>query len=268
MKGDWAFDMFPETERVVYARNPLDEVTCELRFPPILKISGESPIAFQEQVRKNYPMYKKHNDLEIPKNLPQEIAHLIAADFALGKQPIHDFSSRDDLWTIRLSNDLLAMNCNQYERWEKFRSEFYTAYTAFSESYHPSYFQRVSLRYKNLILRSRLDLVDEPWIKLINPQVCGWLGDSNIADSVASIKTTALLKLPDHRGIVKVQAYLAHFQPVNEIVFVIDLEVATDNQTETNHVLDLLDKFHTDARTIFRYCITDTLHTSLQPTPC
>ena len=260
--------MFPETERVVYARNPLDEVTCELTFPPILRISAEEPIAFQEQIRKSYPMYKKQNDIHLPKSLPDEIARLISADLALSQKAIHDFRSRDERWAIRLTNESLALNCNIYKRWEEFRSELVAAYNALEENYQPSYFQRMGLRYKNLIQRSTLGLGDEPWVELINPRVCGWLSDPRIAESVASTKTTSLIKLPNKRGLVKIHAHLANLQPSGEIVFVIDLEIATETQTETNDVLTILDKFHTDARTIFRHCITDRLHSHLQPTSC
>ena len=49
---------FPEVERVIYERNPLDEVICQLRFPAILKID-EPPIAFQEQIRTRYPFRRR-----------------------------------------------------------------------------------------------------------------------------------------------------------------------------------------------------------------
>lgn len=43
--------LFPPTQRVIYHKNPLVEVVCQLRFPTILKIDAEIPVAFQEAVR-------------------------------------------------------------------------------------------------------------------------------------------------------------------------------------------------------------------------
>ena len=50
---------FPDSERVIYQRNPLLEVICQLRFPSILRIDSEAPAVFQERVRKEYPMYQE-----------------------------------------------------------------------------------------------------------------------------------------------------------------------------------------------------------------
>ena len=41
---------FKDTERVIYNKNPLIEVVCQLRFPRILTISETQPTSFQEKV--------------------------------------------------------------------------------------------------------------------------------------------------------------------------------------------------------------------------
>jgi hypothetical protein len=38
---------FPEAERVIYSRNPLAEVACQLRFPRILALDERIPADFQ-----------------------------------------------------------------------------------------------------------------------------------------------------------------------------------------------------------------------------
>lgn len=48
---------FPPTPRVRYELNPIQEVICQLRYPPILRIGAEAPAAFQEVIRKDYPLY-------------------------------------------------------------------------------------------------------------------------------------------------------------------------------------------------------------------
>ena len=43
--------MFSNEPRCIYRKNQLAEVICQLRFPEILKISAEAPVAFQEAIR-------------------------------------------------------------------------------------------------------------------------------------------------------------------------------------------------------------------------
>ena len=47
---------FPEATRVIYHKNPLTDVICQLRFPPILKIDSEIPSLFQDTIREQYPL--------------------------------------------------------------------------------------------------------------------------------------------------------------------------------------------------------------------
>ena len=47
----------PETPRMIYKTNPLIEVTCQFRFPTILKISSRPPAAFQDQSRNQFPHF-------------------------------------------------------------------------------------------------------------------------------------------------------------------------------------------------------------------
>ena len=50
---------FPEVKRVIYKKNPLDRVICQLRFAPILKIDAEIPADFQEMIRADFPNYSE-----------------------------------------------------------------------------------------------------------------------------------------------------------------------------------------------------------------
>ena len=50
---------FPETERVIYEKNPLNKVICQLRYPPILRIDSEVPSKFQDAIIDNFPLYNE-----------------------------------------------------------------------------------------------------------------------------------------------------------------------------------------------------------------
>src|SRR5512133_4231716 len=59
---------FPKVKRVIYRHNPLDQVICQIRFPPILKIDAQIPSEFQDRVRKHFPSYSESLqwDVEVP----------------------------------------------------------------------------------------------------------------------------------------------------------------------------------------------------------
>jgi uncharacterized protein (TIGR04255 family) len=71
---------FPEAPRVIYEKNPLDEVLCQLRFPTVLKIDAEPPAAFQELIRADYPFYERKPTFKLPPGLPAGVAQMVVSD--------------------------------------------------------------------------------------------------------------------------------------------------------------------------------------------
>jgi uncharacterized protein (TIGR04255 family) len=61
---------FPDAPRVIYEKNPLETVICQLRFPAILQISATPPVAFQDSVRKVYPLFQEKPPLDIAGGCP------------------------------------------------------------------------------------------------------------------------------------------------------------------------------------------------------
>src|SRR3712207_6261824 len=126
---------FPEAERVLYEINPLDEVICQLRFPPILRIEAEAPAGFQERVRGEYPFYETKQALKLPPGLPAELAQSLAAELPFGNRKSHSFASRDQAWSLTLTREFLALTCSAYDRWEVFRARLERAALALTQEY-------------------------------------------------------------------------------------------------------------------------------------
>ena len=59
--------LFAPYERYQYARAPLLEVICQLRFPTILSIGAKEPAEFQEAIRKDFPQYAARQEQLPPK---------------------------------------------------------------------------------------------------------------------------------------------------------------------------------------------------------
>jgi len=46
---------FPVQKDVRLLKSPLNEVICQVRYPPVLRIAEENPIGFQERLRGQFP---------------------------------------------------------------------------------------------------------------------------------------------------------------------------------------------------------------------
>jgi uncharacterized protein (TIGR04255 family) len=260
--------VFPESDRVVYSRNPLFEVICQLRFPPILRISAEPPAAFQELIRGDFPLLSEKMP-EIPAGVPAPVS-LAIAEFlknAPRQQLIgYEFASPDQRWKVSLTRDFLALSASKYKRWEEFRDCFEKPLRALIKVYNPAFFTRVGLRYENLIRRSVLGLdAAEPWAKLIRPPIAGMLMDglaSNIEESV----TQTLIKLPEYNGRVRITHGLARAVDTDEESFLIDSDFFTEEQT-LDDATGILAYFNKQSGSLFRWCIEERLHAAMDPVP-
>lgn len=250
---------FPEVGRVHYEMNPLQEVICQVRFPTILRIDAETPAVFQEAIRRDYPKYEVRSQLKLPDGMPAQMLDMIAA--SAGRA--HDFISRDDTWKLSLTRDFLALSCRDYSytSWEEFRARILVGLEALSH-YAPDCFTRVGLRYRNKIQRSRLNLGSTPWSELLRQEIVGLLG-SVVAENVNGMQTTALIRLPDEIGTLRLICTIERED--EEEVFLIDGDYFTDNQVELAHAAQRLDAFNNQCRNCFRWCITGPLHTAMGP---
>ncbi len=259
---------FPDAPRVIYEANPLEEVICQLRFPPILRIDTEPPAAFQERVRESYPFYKSKPALKLPAGLPAELVSLMDTNFPLGAgQVAHEFGSRDERWVLSMTRDFLALTCRKYERWETFKERLRGPLDALLELYSPAFLTRIGLRYRDLIQRSVLGLEQTSWADLLQPWVAGALASPVVAADVEHSARELVIRLPDGRSRVRVHHGLAADDRTREQSYVIDADFFDDQQTEPPHAVQRLDFLNKQSRLFFRWCIQEQLHQAMRPRP-
>jgi uncharacterized protein (TIGR04255 family) len=250
--------MFPNAPRTIYRRNPLEEVICQLRFPAILRIDAEAERAatFQEGIRGEYPLYEEQALGAISTiQLPAQLQRLIPAPS--GQLERH-FSSEDQLWRIALTRDFIALTTKAYDRWESFRRHLDTPIAAFEQTYAPSFYSRVGLRYMNVIRRSRYGLAGVPWAELLRPHIAGEFSSSDVA---AGIRHTAHQVSFELDGGATVQ--LRHGLTKSgdeEQCYTIDADFFVTGRMEPNNATGALDFFNEQARRLFLWCISDRLH--------
>jgi uncharacterized protein (TIGR04255 family) len=103
---------FPESQRVIYRKNPLGEVICQLKFPTILQIKAEVPSKFQERIRSDFPLYEAEEaTIPIPRDMPKKLVQLFSqfSKPLAGDDIDHRFISEDGNRIITLNPDFLAL---------------------------------------------------------------------------------------------------------------------------------------------------------------
>lgn len=257
---------FPESERVIYNRNPLIEVVCQLRFPPILKISHSEPVEFQDEVRLQYPLFEMKQS-QVPPDFLK-----VAQQFGLSlpSEVAYSFKSEDQKWHLSITKDFIALTTSSYERYEQFKQRFEDAVKIFESIYKPSFYTRVGLRYQDLIIRSKLGIEDKQWSELIAKHIASELYDPELSPAIQTIVKNLVLTTENgqinlNHGLVKVKETQGS---IDEIAYLFDADFYTEQKIEGDkNVWNILREFNQSAGKLFRSSITDTLHRALQPQP-
>ena len=259
---------FPVVPRVVYQKNPLFEVVCQLRFPPILRIETELPAAFQEQVRSAFPMYVG-GGAQAPNfkglDLPKEVADLLRSGFPAVMEQPQTFVSQDELWKATLNKEFVALTTPKYERWEQFAEHLTMLLDALEKVYEPAFYTRIGLRYRNRINPKILNLSDKSWTNLLRPELVGELGVSELVGSIDQVSRKALIRLARPGTKVQVRHGLERME--GEVNYLIDNDFHTNERTKRTDAFGILEYFHREAHNLFRWSVSEQLHAAMGPEP-
>ncbi|MFY9732395.1 MAG: TIGR04255 family protein [Candidatus Acidiferrales bacterium] len=257
-------DPFPDSQRVVYARNPLELVICQFRFPPILKISSEPPAIFQDQLRREYPLYRAIPAITLPGGLPAEVSNLVEGMISFPGAKAHEFSSADGAWAVTVIQESLALTCKNYTRWEHFKEHLRLPLELLIRLYEPSFLTRIGLRYRDVIDRSVLGLTDVPWGNLLSKDLAGAF-HSAIAPFIEGLTHQVVVKLQNGLARVTIQHGLA--QKGEQVCYIIDSDFSVTERTEHQDAMGILDYFNRQSGRLFRWLIADRLHNAMDPRP-
>lgn len=139
----------------------------------------------------------------------------------------------------------------------------------FIKHYKPRYFERIGLRYINLISRKALQMEEEPFRNLLQPQYLGILADEQIgedgliranADAEFTIRDGCRVKIHSGTGLVRMGQIM---DPEVKLIF--DQDVYMPGRIRINLSAEVLETLHSQAWSIFRGSITDRLHEAMEP---
>ncbi|MBI3684705.1 MAG: TIGR04255 family protein [Acidobacteria bacterium] len=257
----------PDSPRVIYAKNPLVEVICQVRFPPILKIAAEPPAAFQERIRSEYPLLteKQPDAIELPQGVPPVVAQVIRSSLPKGKLAGYEFVSADEHWKVTLTRDFLALSTSAYRRWEDFRAHLDGPMKALIEVYAPAFLTRIGLRYQDLIRRSALNAPGTNWRDLVKPHFAGVLAAPEVAGAVDEAFGQILIRFPHFKSKARVNYGVVKTADTSEECFLIDNDFYTEERTNISDVDNIFGYFNRQSGRLFRWCIQDRLHEAMEP---
>ena len=259
--------LFAQYERYQYARAPLAEVICQLRFPTILNIGAREPAAFQEAVRRDFPQYAARQE-----QLPPKMVRRGNTAALEPQKPVtnYNFVSQDNRWKLNLTQNFIALSTVGYQRWEDFAARLDQPLAQFIQIYQPAYFERIGLRYVNAVSRRRLGLEERLWDDLIQGQYLGILGEPDVAETEVSkcsleVDTPLVggyrMKLRTGPGLI------GGGKTDKEVKFVLDGDFSTAGKLTADQVPGKLEQMHRYAVCFFQGAITRELHEAMGPTP-
>ncbi len=228
---------------VTYTNTPLVDVTCQITFPPNLKISAAPPVGFQEKVKDFFPMFALTQD-----------------------KSAYNFMSTDQRWQAVLGKGTLTLVARQYDGWENFSKHLQKVMRALEQEYPPQFLLRMGLRFRNIIRKSALGVTDKEWNQLLQQK---WTGDLAWAGTAGEIKAThseVLMGLNGGKDLVCVRHGLVPIaQPIQEMGYLIDHDFFVDGQFPMKEVPETLKCYHQAAQRFFKLWVTDTLHQAMKP---
>ena len=262
---------FPAVDRVLYKKKPLEMVVCQLRFPPILRIDTDLPAAFQERVRGNFPDFHISSEfrIEMPggigEQIPPELLRQVIQSNGITKN--YEFQTGDGNWKINLTRTFMALTTKAYIEWDNFRDRFQDPFNALLDIYKPAYFSRIGLRYINKIRRSALGLENVPWRDLLNANLIGMLNSPDIAEYIEGIDLVQRFRLAEEGSIATLISKFGKEGNPPEQVFSIDGDYTFPGKSEIAITIDRLNFLNIRSSRLFRWGISEKLHSAMEPEP-
>ena len=264
---------FVSVERAIYGKNPLIDVVCQLRFPRILSINETAPAAFQDYIRQEYPVFN------VAVEQQQQFAFNADGTFVPSliqseSNKNYCFSSADNAWTVNLTSTFLSMSTSKYSRWEEFYHKMSKPIAALSEIYKPAFYERVGLRYVDVITKSELGLTEASWGELIEPFALGFLSNDEIKDDIKNYSSVVEMDIGDS-AFARIGTTIGFVEPLgpltlqtqtmqNEQTLIIDSDLYYFRK-ELNELEQSLEYLHNISTKIIRAIIKDKLHVAMEP---
>ena len=243
---------FPHQPDVKLGRAPLAQVVSQVRFSPILRIAAEQPVAFQEAIRHQFPIY----EVEQPFSFQVPLAPGETPIPSLQRAPsVFRFKSADGLSLVTLAQDFFALSTERYTIWEDFAAHLDLISRSVMAEYRPSPILRVGLRYINEFNTGKYEVGSfDDLLELLQPELT-----SPITAGVWSMPKSfaAEMEIPDDEGTLAIRFGFPPDQPEAPRVLVLDFDYFEEGQSTLDGLVARCDRFHKVIYDAFRWAIRD-----------
>lgn len=251
-----------EKKRVKYKKSPLIEVIYQLRFPTILSIESEQPVQFQERIREKYPFYDVQTEEQ--SNISFDPRLKSVSMNKLGENKNYSFIDVDRVYKVNLTASFISISTKLYTQWETFWDNAQYVIKVFEEIYNPSFYNRVGLRYRNVIRRSILGLEECKWKELVSPEFLGIMGKTN-EEGVKVYKTATEYQTDVEDVISTARIELVHVNHEEELCFLIDCDYYTNGINESSKIKYISDSLHEASNNFMQSAFTERLSMAMEP---
>jgi len=248
---------FPKYDDVPLANSPLEEVVCQVRFPPILRIGSEEPSAFQERVRRRFPLLQQQQGVQI------QIPGLgTPIDATAQVQPkIYRFASDTEETVLSLSLDFLALMTKHYTHWRDFAEDLKLAQEALHTVYEPLYATRIGLRYIDRFTfeNTGCSTTDELF-SLFRSEITVLL-NSDVWSEPLGYNSQLLLA----DGDAKLRLQTKYGKENNEAYIILDFDYYEEGKLPIENLSERCEHYHEVIYNAFRWCLSEGSITIFQP---
>ena len=250
---------FENYEPVQYKHNILFHVVFQARFPEIMRIQHEPPIAFQDAI-------KKEGYTEIARGLLPIPPGIIPGQAFDDIGRIFQFFPEQRDWELTLGQDFIALNCHRnYKNYSQFKEKLEKVLRIFYEIYRPSYFTRIGLMYRNMANGVFLPHLKQISVESFIPEYIFPVLVTPKANDVLSLQTVSQfddnqIKATVTHTLSQVSGVFGQKQVTDEKSYIIDIDCFYDrNVGVMDEIFTKCDLFKQNERNIFEWSITDAL---------
>jgi len=249
---------FPQREDVRLQRAPLSEVICQVRFPPILRIASEQPVAFQEWVRERFPQ------LEVEQGVLVRMEPLGTTPPSAKPEPrIFRFKSPDGNTTVSLALNFYALSTTSYTHWRDFLEILQLVNQAAREVYNIPYAVRVGLRYINhLTFENTGTSSVRELLAILRPELTVLLRGDCWDEPRQMLNQLLLAGEGDERLTLR-----SGFRNGEEPIFLLDFDYYAEGNIPLEELTTLCRRYHDVIYNAFHWCIREEKLAVFAPIP-
>lgn len=242
--------------RLVYEKNPLKLVICQIRFPVLTRFEQAGFITpFEQALQTAFPRVAQEQQVVV--------AFGPGAPSAPVTSPSWRFQKLDGTASALLARDALTIETTAYVRFEEFEPTVRSAFAALRDL-GVGVRERLGLRYVNEIHHPEA-ATPSAWRHLLNPEILGMVGGELLGDDV--IHALQNIRVRDEDAVVVINhGFLGREAAANGHPFYqLDIDFGDERATpfDVEGSLNQVVSFHDRIKSLFEMSLSDPMRDHL-----